>query len=81
MKKIISVKQWGGWVLSLLMMWLVGGSICQAGSGDEVLAYFSENAFGRQELYEFAVVKLGADKASESDKARVQRNLDRKSVV
>ena len=42
---------------------------------DEVLAYFSANASGRQELYEFAVVKLGADKASESDKARVQRNL------
>lgn len=75
MRKIISVKQWGGWVLSLLLMWLVGVNICQAGSGDEVLAYFSANASGRQELYEFAVAKLGADKASESDKARVQRNL------
>lgn len=75
MRKIISVKQWGGWVLSLLLVWLVGGSVCQAGSGDEVLAYFSVNASGRQELYEFAVAKLGADKASESDKARVQRNL------
>lgn len=75
MKNLISVKQWGGWVLSLLLVWLVGGSICQAGSGDEVLAYFSANASGRQELYEFAVAKLGADKASDSDKARVQRNL------
>ena len=75
MRKIISVKLWGGWVLSLLLVWLVGGSICQAGSGDEVLAYFSANASGKQELYEFAVAKLGADKASDSDKARVQRNL------
>ena len=75
MRKIISVKQWGGWLLSLLLMWLVSGSICQAGSGDEVLAYFSANASGRQELYEFAAAKLGEDKVSDSDKVRVERNL------
>ena len=44
MRKIISVKQWNGWILSLLLVWLVGGSVCQAGSVDEVLAYFSANA-------------------------------------
>lgn len=62
-------------ILSVLLLWLSGMNVCQAGSAEEVLQYFSENPAGRQEAYALASLQLGAANVSERDRERAQRNL------
>lgn len=68
-------KRCGMAMLGVLLLWLTGMNVCQAKTAEEVLQNFAENPTGRQEAYAQAAGQLGAANVPESDKKRVQRNL------
>ncbi len=76
----VVVRHGRGWnVLAVLgyflVLWLGFSSPCQAGAADKALAYFSMDEAGRAEALAYMSQELGADKATQAEKDRVQKVL------
>jgi len=67
--------KWLAVLACVLGLWLNMGSSCQAGAADNALAYFTENEAGLAKVYEYMSTELGANAATQAEKARVQKVL------